>query len=124
MGAIGSKHAVSNAGGLELSGFPAMGLKHLVNLHYLWGLAGLNAVWGYLKHEFFEMKDGRSFVGSHLAAKIPVYWAVPLRIFLGVKWLIEGVKKVGEGWLSPGEGGIFGVDPANIRIPGVSSGMP
>ncbi len=122
MVSIGSKHAVSNAGGIELSGFAAMGLKHLVNMHYLWGLAGLNAVWGYLKHELFEIRDGRSFVGSHLAAKIPVYWAVPLRIFLGAKWLIEGITKVSQGWLSPGEGGIFHVDPANIKIPGVSFG--
>ena len=120
MVSIGSRHAVSNAGGFETSGFLAMGLKHLINVHYLWGLAGLNAAWGYLKHEFFEMKDGRSFVGSHLAAKIPVYWAVPLRMFLGVKWLLEGVKKVGQGWLSAGEGGIFNVDPSRIKIPGVT----
>lgn len=119
MVSIGSKHAVSNAGGIELSGFLAMGLKHLVNMHYLWGLAGLNAVWGYLKHELLDIRDGRSFLGSHLSAKIPVYWAVPLRIFLGVKWLTQGVKKVSQGWLSPGEGGIFHVDPANIRIPGI-----
>ncbi len=122
MVSIGSKHAVSNAGGIELSGFFAMALKHLVNLHYLWGLAGLNAVWGYLTHEFFEMKDGRSFVGSHLAAKIPVYWAVPLRLFLGVKWFLEGAKKVGQGWLNPGEGGLFQVDPSKIKIPGVKFG--
>ncbi len=119
MVSIGSKYAVSNAGGFESSGFVAMALKHLVNLHYLWGLAGLNAVWGYLKHEFFDMKDGRSFLGSHLAAKIPAYWVLPLRLFLGAKWFLEGVKKVGEGWLMPGKGGIFNVDPANIRIPGV-----
>ncbi|MFQ3621555.1 MAG: NAD(P)/FAD-dependent oxidoreductase [Spirochaetales bacterium] len=122
MVSIGSKHAVSNAGGIELSGFPAMALKHLVNLHYLWGLAGLNAVWAYLTHEFFEMKDGRSFVGSHLSAKIPVYWAVPLRLFLGIKWFLEGAKKLGQGWLNPGPGGIFNVDPSKIKIPGVSFG--
>lgn len=122
MVSIGSKHAVSNAGGIELHGFFAMALKHLVNLHYLWGLAGLNAVWGYLTHEFFEVKDGRSFLGSHLSAKIPVYWAVPLRLFLGVKWFLEGTKKIGEGWLNPGPGGLFHVDPSRIKIPGVSFG--
>jgi NADH dehydrogenase len=120
MVSIGSKYAVSNAGGMEMSGFFAMALKHMINLHYLFGLAGINAVWGYIKHEFLDVKDGRSFMGSHLAAKVPAYWVFPLRVFLGVKWLIEGVKKVGEGWLNPGEGGFFNVDPWAIKIPGVS----
>lgn len=119
MVSIGSWYAVSTAGGFESSGFIAMALKHLVNLHYLFGLAGLNAVWGYLKHEFFEMKDGRSFLGNHLSAKVPNYWLLPLRVFVGAKWFIEGVKKVFQGWLSPGDGGLFNVDPSKIKIPGV-----
>ncbi len=100
MVSIGSRYAVSNAGGLKLSGFFAMAMKHLVNLHYLFGLAGLNTVWGYLKHEFFDMKDRRTFIGDHLSWKIQGWWGVPLRFWLGIMWLTEGINKIGEGWLS------------------------
>jgi len=100
MVSIGGKYAVSNAGGMKTSGFMAMAMKHFVNLHYLFGVAGINAVWGYLKHEFFEMKDRRTFVGEHLSWKIQGWWTVPLRVWLGVMWLVEGLNKIGEGWLS------------------------
>jgi NADH dehydrogenase len=101
MVSIGGKYAVSNAGGMKLSGFFAMALKHLINLHYLLGLGGINVVWSYLQHEFFTMKEGRSIAGNHLSAKIPIYWAVPLRIYVGVLWLIEGINKIRDGWLNP-----------------------
>ncbi|MGC9312870.1 MAG: FAD-dependent oxidoreductase, partial [Sediminispirochaetaceae bacterium] len=101
MVSIGSTYGVAHVGGISLSGIFAMGMKHLINLHYLFGIAGVNAVWRYLQHEFFTIRERRSFVGGHLAAKIPVYWAVPLRLFLGGKWLYEGVKKVLDGWLNP-----------------------
>lgn len=99
MVSIGGRYGVSNAGGLHTSGFLAMAMKHLVNLHYLWGVAGLNAAWAYLKHEFFDMRDRRSFIGGHLSNKIQGWWAVPLRLWLGLMFLIEGVNKIGEGWL-------------------------
>ena len=86
---------------MKLSGFFAMVLKHLINLHYLLGLGGINVVWSYLQHEFFTMKEGRSIVGNHLSAKIPIYWSVPLRIYVGVLWLIEGINKIKDGWLNP-----------------------
>ncbi|MDY7027985.1 MAG: NAD(P)/FAD-dependent oxidoreductase [Spirochaetota bacterium] len=101
MVSIGSTYGVAHVGGISLSGIFAMGMKHLINLHYLFGIAGVNTVWRYLQHEFFTIRERRSFVGEHLAAKIPVYWAVPLRLFLGAKWLYEGVKKVLDGWLNP-----------------------
>ncbi len=100
MVSVGGRYAVSNAGGIKLSGFFAMAMKHVVNLHYLFGLAGLNAVWNYLKHEFFDMKDRRCFLGDHLSWKIQGWWGVPLRAWLGIMWIAEGVNKIGEGWLS------------------------
>jgi NADH dehydrogenase len=43
------------------------------------------------------MKDRRSFVGGHLSAKSPSIWLVPLRLYIGILWLLEGLKKfVGE----------------------------
>jgi NADH dehydrogenase len=102
MVSIGSRYAVSNAGGMELSGFPAMAMKHLVNLHYLWGVGGFSLIWSYLMHEIFHIKENRSLLGGHFANSTPNFWLVPLRIFIGYHWLVEGIKKVQDGWLEPG----------------------
>ena len=122
MVSVGGRWGVAHVMGVSMTGFFAMAMKHLVNFHYLFGVAGINAVWEYMQHEFFTMKNHRSFVGGHLAWKIPVYWALPLRLWLGGKWFYEGVKKIGEGWLNPGPGGLADVDPAAISMPGVSFG--
>ena len=106
MVSIGSHYCVAELMGTPLSGFLAMAAKHMVNLHYLWGVGGLRLIWNYLLHEFFHMKNNRAFVGGHLAHKTPTSWLVLLRLYVGVMWLIEGVKKVQEGWL----------DPNNIKI--------
>lgn len=101
MVSIGSKNAVSNVMNVETSGFAAMGTKHMVNLHYLWGVGGFRQCVSYVMHEFFDVRDGRSMLGAHLAAKTPILWLAILRVYLGVIWLIEGIKKVQEGWLNP-----------------------
>lgn len=94
MVSIGGKYGVSNAGGMKVSGFMAMAMKHLINMHYLFGVAGFNAVWSYLQHEFFDMKDSRTFLGEHFSSKIQGLWAVPLRVFLGMIWLLGGIYKI------------------------------
>ncbi|HWR62019.1 MAG TPA: FAD-dependent oxidoreductase, partial [Clostridia bacterium] len=106
MVSIGSHYCVAELMGTPMSGFIAMAMKHLVNLHYLWGVGGLRLVWNYLLHEFFHMKNNRSFVGGHLAHRTHTSWLVLLRLYVGVMWLLEGIKKVQEGWLNP----------ANIKI--------
>lgn len=106
MVSLGSHYCVAELMGTPLSGFMAMASKHLVNLHYLWGVGGLRLVWNYMLHEFFYMKNNRSFIGGHLAHKTHTSWAVLLRLYVGVMWLLEGVKKVQDGWLNP----------ANIKI--------
>ncbi len=120
MVSIGGKYGVAHVVGMSMSGMFAMAMKHLINLHYLFGIAGINAVWRYLQHEFFTIKERRSFIGEHLAYKIPVYWAVPLRLFLGGKWLFEGIKHITEGWLNPGEEGLSQVWTGAVKLPGVS----
>ncbi|GAB1481939.1 NAD(P)/FAD-dependent oxidoreductase [Treponema sp.] len=100
MVSVGGKYAVSNAGGMKISGFFAMAMKHVVNLHYLFGVAGINQCWEYIKHEFLNMKHGRSLLRGFGAYKTRGYWLLPLRLWLGLMWVIEGVNKIGEGWLS------------------------
>ncbi len=99
MVSVGGRWGVSNAMGIKLKGFFAMAMKHFVNLHYLIGVAGINVCWGYIKHEFFDMKDRRTFMGEHFSWKVQGFWTVPLRVWLGLMWVAEGWDKVADGWL-------------------------
>lgn len=101
MVSIGSHYCVAELMGIPMSGFIAMAMKHLINMHYLWGVGGLRLIWNYLLHEFFHIKNNRSFVGGHLSHRTHTLWLVPLRLFLGAHWLIEGINKVKDGWLNP-----------------------
>jgi NADH dehydrogenase len=100
MVSVGGKYAVSNAMGIKLSGFLAMAMKHIVNLHYLIGVAGINQCWEYIKHEFLDMQEGRSFLRGFASYKTRGYWLLPLRLWLGLMWVFEGINKIGAGWLS------------------------
>lgn len=95
---IGSRYGVANVGlpnkMFMLSGFMAMFSKHLINMYYLFTVAGFNKVWSYMMHEFFHVNNRRSFVGGHFAKRSPNFWLLPLRIFVGYKWLEEGLDKL------------------------------
>lgn len=94
MVSIGGRYCVANLMGMKLSGFFAMIMKHLVNMYYLWGVNNINAVYNYLQHEFFTMEDRRSVMRGHLSSKANRLWLVPLRLYIGCLWLIEGLKKL------------------------------
>ncbi len=104
MVSIGGRYAVANAGGMKSKGFIAMAMKHMINCWYLLNIAGVNQVWEYVKHEFLDMKNGRSFIGSFASYKVRGYWPLLLRMWLGLMWVFEGVNKIGEGWLAWGSG--------------------
>lgn len=95
---IGSKYGVAYVGTpkkmFKLSGFFAMGIKHLINMVYLFQICGFNKVYSYMLHEFFSVKNNRSFVGGHFAKRSPNFWLVPLRLFLGIMWLWQGLEKL------------------------------
>lgn len=101
MVSIGGRYAVANISGRSMDGFSAVVLKHLVNIHYQYGVGGFARIWDYIMHEFVHVKERRSILGGHLSAKAPTLWLAVLRVYLGVIWLIEGVKKIREGWLDP-----------------------
>jgi NADH dehydrogenase len=100
MVSAGSRYGASNAGKIRLTGFLAIGMKHLINMVYLFRIAGLNQVWEYAKHEFLDMESGRSIFGGFFSHKVRGYWVLPLRLWLGVAWLFEGINKIGEGWFA------------------------
>lgn len=116
MVSIGSRNAVSNVMNVETTGFAAMGTKHMVNLHYLWGIGGFRQCVSYIMHEFFDVRDRRSMLGAHLSARTPILWLAILRIYLGAIWLIEGIKKVREGWLDPTKNLIVAL-PQGVDVP-------
>ncbi len=102
MVSIGSRYGVANLGAkkpIAMSGFLAMLMKHMINMVYLFKVAGVNRTFSYMLHEFFHVKDRRSFVGGHFSKASPNFFLLPFRVYLGIMWMIEGFKKIDEGWL-------------------------
>jgi NADH dehydrogenase len=100
---IGSTYGVAQLSGVPMmSGFLAIIVKHLVNLHYLFGIGGLELCWSYITHELLHSNRTYDFfaesVISHVKERSFRFWLVPLRIYLGYKWLLSGLDKVNSGW--------------------------
>lgn len=95
---IGGRYGVAHVGTpgnfFGLSGFFAMLVKHFINVVYFFQVAGFNKCWTYILHEFFHVKDRRSMFGGHFAKASPNFWLIPLRLFVGYKWLSEGLHKL------------------------------
>jgi NADH dehydrogenase len=105
MVSIGPLYSVAQLSGMPLlAGFHATLIKHLVNIHYLFGIGGLELVLEYLRHQFFY-KSRRSTrllqtgIGN-MQRKNSTFWLLPLRIWLGLMWLISGIQKVQNDWWS------------------------
>jgi len=75
-------------------------MKYLVNIHYLFGIGGLSLYLSTIRHEFFQKKQDKFLLEKHYSVTSPTFWLVPLRLFLGYSWLMEGLNKLKEGWLS------------------------
>lgn len=99
MVSVGSFFAVSDIMGRMLPRLISILMKYLVNVHYLFGIGGFELVVKYLKHEFLHKKQDKFLVEKHYSAMTPAFWLVPIRLFLGYSWLMEGIAKVNEGWL-------------------------
>lgn len=106
MVSIGSRYGVASVGTpkrrMNLTGFWAMAVKHLINMWYLLQVAGFYKVWQYKLNEFFRVKDNRSIFGGHFAQRSPNFWLVPLRVFVGWMWLKEGLAKLPKVLEDPG----------------------
>jgi hypothetical protein len=102
MVSAGGRYGVARVGTakhmVNLPSFFAMFVKHFINIIYFIQVLGWNKVFGYLKHEFFTIRNKRSFVGGHFSNRTPSFLLVPLRVWLGAVWLFEGIKKITEGW--------------------------
>ncbi|NDL66564.1 NAD(P)/FAD-dependent oxidoreductase [Anaerotalea alkaliphila] len=104
---IGGKYGVAEVGMpgkfMPFSGFLAMFIKHFINVVYFLQVAGFNKVWTYLMHEIFHVPDGRSLFGGHFSKRSPNFWLLPLRLFVGAKWFLQGWEKLPKVLKDPGE---------------------
>ncbi|MFC6463925.1 FAD-dependent oxidoreductase [Marinilactibacillus sp. GCM10026970] len=78
---------------IHLSGFLAILMKHIVNLKYFFDIRSGYYMTQYIFHEFFHIKHKRNIFRGHLSRYGNVLWSVPLRVFYGSMWLVEGLKK-------------------------------
>lgn len=104
MVSIGAKWGVANLfDKIHLSGFLAIIMKHIVNLKYFFNIRSGYYMFQYIMHEIFHIKDDRSVARGHTSRYGNVLWSVPLRVFYGMVWLVESMKKiVGNGdYLKP-----------------------
>jgi NADH dehydrogenase len=103
MVSVGGRYGTANVGLpgrlFGLPSFLAMFAKHFINIIYFIKILGWNKIFSYLNHEFFTIRDKRSFVGGHFSNRSPSFFLVPLRMYMGFYWLREGILKVMEGWL-------------------------
>lgn len=126
---VGGRYGVASVGGvnkkMNLPSFFAMFAKHFINIVYFVQVLGWNKIFSYLKHEFFTIRNRRSFVGGHFSNRTPSFLLVLLRVWLGAVWLFEGIMKIAEGWLgAPKLTGFFGGASAwfnGIVNPGAAS---
>lgn len=119
---VGGGYGVAHVGAgkfmIALPSFLAMFTKHFINIVYFVQLLGWNRVYSYICNEFANVKNNRSFVGGHFSNRTPNFWMVPLRLWLGVVWIVSGVEKIGQGWFdSPQLKGFF--DGANKFYEGI-----
>lgn len=110
---VGGRYGVARGGmakhQINFASFFAMFAKHFINIIYFIQVMGWTKVISYLKHEFFTIRNRRSFLGGHFSNRTPSFMLVFLRIWLGAVWVFEGVMKVVEGWLkTPMLSGFFG----------------
>ena len=113
MVSIGGRYAVARVGLPKLMfsvpSWLAMFSKHLINIIYFIQVLGWNKVFSYMRHEFFTIRNCRSFVGGHFSNRTPSFLLVPIRVWLGAVWVFEGIMKIVEGWMtSPKLTGFFG----------------
>ncbi|MFV0466174.1 MAG: FAD-dependent oxidoreductase [Lachnospiraceae bacterium] len=108
-GRYGAAHVGLPGHFFSLPSFLAMLSKHFINVIYFIQVLGWNKVFSYVKHEFFTIRNRRSFLGGHFSNRTPSFLLVPLRIWLGAVWVFEGVMKIFEGWFQePKLTGFFG----------------
>lgn len=98
MVSIGRWWGVADLMGVHLTGILAIIMKHLVNLHYLFDIGGFELCIKYIKHEFFRESLSRPLLEAQFVHQRPLFWLVPIRLYLGYMWFMQGLQKLQAGW--------------------------
>lgn len=114
MVSIGAEYCVADVMGFKLTGFLATAIKHLADMHYLFGISGIGFIMDYIDHQFFRKTRNKPTVIKHIGVSTSTAWLALLRIYLGYRWLMSGLEKVNTGWLSAGNKLVAGASTAPI----------
>ena len=87
--------------------FFAMLAKHFINVVYFFQVLGFNKVISYITNEFFTVRNKRSFLGGHFSNRGPIFFIVPLRMFLGGYIFYYAFRRITFGWLETNRLGEF-----------------
>lgn len=122
MVSIGSIYAVADIMGVGMSWLFATAMKHMVNLHYLFEVGGIESCIEYLQHHFLSRTRRKPLLLEtlidHFNARSRSYWLAITRIALGFVWLFSAIDKVSHGWLSVGDKLVSG---ASLQLIGPNS---
>jgi NADH dehydrogenase len=112
-GRFGTAYVGTHKKKFALPSFFAMFSKHFINLLYFVQVLGWHKVYHYLQHEILRIRHNRSFVGGHFSNYSPTFWLVPLRLFLGYHWLMEGLDKLWKVLADPTDIFLFTIPQAD-----------
>lgn len=104
MVSIGSKYSVSRLyDKYSVHGLISTFVKHAANVKYFISIGSFYYAWMYIVHEILNMKNRRTMLRGHSSTQGNVAWALPMRLFYGAMWFVEGLKKCfgmfgGESW--------------------------
>ncbi|MDF2699096.1 MAG: 6-phosphogluconate dehydrogenase [Haloplasmataceae bacterium] len=103
MVSIGGRKGLAQFGSINIkNSFIALFAKHFINVIYFLQILGWTKIWSYVKHEFFHVPNQRSFVGGTFSHQTPLIWTLPLRLWLGFAWFMQGLPKLAHkltgGW--------------------------
>ncbi len=97
MVSVGSRYACAYVGShkrkISLCSFFSMICKHFINILYFVQVEGFNKCWSYAMCEIFKARNRRSIFGGYFSNSAPVFWKVPLRIWVGFIWLAQASHK-------------------------------
>ncbi|MGX7051345.1 NAD(P)/FAD-dependent oxidoreductase [Leuconostoc palmae] len=93
---IGSQYTVASLLGLNFSGFFASLAKHGINLFFYSQIRSMYSIFHYMLDEFFRTENGRNPFKGSISRLGNVLWSTPLRIFLGLFWILAALGNLGS----------------------------
>lgn len=95
---IGSHYTVASLlKNINISGFMAGMAKHAINLYFYSQIRSAYSIFNYTLDEFFRTENGRNPFRGTISRLGNVLWATPLRLLLGVFWILAALGNLNTG---------------------------